>query len=101
MGKSRYSSNGTVGDMLATRPLAPVVADGLDQTDLLSGIKFTNYTVQRGDRLDVLAARFLNDDTYGWVIALVNGISYMLGLTPGQVLRIPNDVRDVLDRVLP
>ena len=76
----------------------------LDQTnaikepDTFEGINTFEYTVVRGDRLDHLASRFLNEDRYWWIIALVNNIVFPFP-EPGTRLRIPFSSRDVLDRV--
>ncbi len=103
MGKSRYSDTRVIdGKSYATFSL-PRIAAGLKQLDLLEGVKTTDYVYKRGDRLDHLAARFFGDDSYWWIIALVNGINYPFasgGLTPGRTLRIPSNVRDVLDKVV-
>jgi hypothetical protein len=71
--------------------------------DLLAGVATSDYTYQHGDRLDHLAAKFLGDDQYWWVIALVNGINYPFasgGLVPGVVLKIPVSVKDILDKIM-
>ena len=66
--------------------------------DTFDDISTFEYTVKVGDRLDHLAAKFLNDDRYWWVIALVsNKVSPFL--TPNEKIRIPFDVSEVLDRI--
>ncbi|MFZ0312667.1 MAG: LysM domain-containing protein [Candidatus Korobacteraceae bacterium] len=48
------------------------------------------YTVQQGDRLDRIAAKFLGDPLLAWLICDANGaiIPYLLVATPGTVLAI-------------
>ena len=50
-----------------------------------------NYNVAGGDRLDILAARFLADPILFWMIADANGAedSSDLTATPGRAIRIP------------
>lgn len=57
-------------------------------TDFLSDDNF--YTIVELDRLDVLAAKFLGDARFWWVIAEYNNIDYAEDLTVGQILRIPS-----------
>lgn len=66
--------------------------------DTFDGIRTIQYIVKLGDRLDHLAARFLNEDEYGWMIALVNDLVNPF-ITPGQKLKIPTSAQDVLDRM--
>jgi nucleoid-associated protein YgaU len=98
MARSRYAGTPVLsGSHYATwrQPLA-----GRLDTDLLDGVETFEYTFQIGDRMDTLAARFLGDDRYYWVIALVNNIVWPLGVTPGTVLLIPRDGRQVLDKLM-
>lgn len=65
---------------------------------IFNNIEYTEYVVKNGDRLDTLAAKFLNDDTYWWVLALFNGIRMPI-ITPGQKIRIPKSSSEVIDRL--
>jgi len=97
MARSRYSRLDVIdGDHYETFTLDQT--NMFREPDTFSGVKTREYVVKRGDRLDHLAARFLNDDKYWWVIALVSNISVPF-LTPRQKIRIPLDVNDVLDRL--
>jgi hypothetical protein len=48
------------------------------------------YTVQQGDRLDLIAAKYLGDPLMAWLICDANGAMNPQGLvaTPGRVLAI-------------
>lgn len=98
MARSRYSINPVIDKYYYGTWPNPVAArlDG----DLLEGVDSFEYTIAAGDRLDTLAARFFGDDQYYWVIALVNDIGWALSIRPGDKLRIPRDVRKVLDKLL-
>jgi len=97
MAKSRYSFSGIIDDNHFS-------SFTLDQTnrirevDTFRGVNTFEYVVKRGDRLDHLAARYLHDDRYYWVIALINSMT-MPVIGPGDKIRIPFDVNDVLDRI--
>lgn len=102
MAKSRYTDTPILNDRHFGMFRLPIRSLGLKEMDFLTGVRSFEYTYQVGDRLDQLAAKFYNDDAYWWLIALVNGINYPFasgGLIPGKTLRIPYDVKDVLDRL--
>lgn len=48
------------------------------------------YTSIDGDRLDILANRFLGRSDLWWIICDYNDIFFPLELEPGTVLRIPS-----------
>lgn len=103
MAKSRYSNTAIISSHHYATFSLPVLAKGYRNQDLLANVRTHQYTVNAGDRIDHLSARFFNDDQYWWVIALINGIIYPFssgGFKPGQVLKIPYDLRDVLDKFL-
>ena len=58
------------------------------------------HAVAEGDRLDLLAHRYLGDARLWWVIADANDIFWPMDLETGAVLRIPGYRRvhmDILD----
>jgi hypothetical protein len=103
MARSRYSNTPIIGRHHYSTFPANVRSRGLGTVNLLSGVRTTEYTIKVGDRIDHIAAKHLGDDQYWWVIALVNGINYPFssgGFTPGRLIKIPVDVKDVLDKLL-
>ncbi len=97
MARSRYSNTRIIdGHHYAT--WRNPVAERMDG-DILEGVKTFDYTFSIGDRLDILAAKYLGDDRYYWIIALVNNIIWPLGIEPGTTLRIPKDVTQVLEKL--
>ncbi|MHB0998523.1 MAG: LysM peptidoglycan-binding domain-containing protein [Armatimonadota bacterium] len=54
------------------------------------------HVVQAGDRIDLLAYRYLGDTTLWWVISDYNDIFFPLDLEVGVVLRIPSVERVVM-----
>lgn len=59
-----------------------------------------NYVITTlGDRFDILANNFYGDSTLWWVIPAANGIpGDSLYPEPGTQLRIPVDVRSILNQ---
>ena len=48
------------------------------------------HTVIEGDRLDLLAHRYLGDALLWWIICDYNDLFFPLALEPGLALRIPS-----------
>lgn len=48
------------------------------------------HIVQAGDRIDLLAYRYLGDPTLWWIICDYNDVFFPLDLEVGVVLRIPS-----------
>ncbi len=98
MGRSRYAGNPIVdGDHYATWR-DPTQADPLGP-DILDGVQTVEHALRLGERLDTIAHRYYGDSDYWWVIALANRIQDPFSLTVGQRLRIPTDVKSILDKV--
>jgi nucleoid-associated protein YgaU len=55
------------------------------------------HLVVDGDRVDLLAYRYLGDPTLWWIIGDVNDIGFPLELPSGVTLRIPSLARVMLD----
>ena len=62
----------------------------------LDAISTYSVRVNKFDRLDNLAAKYLGDGTYWWVIAIMNNLEWAFGFEEGQILLIPVNVQDVL-----
>lgn len=65
----------------------------------LDNIQTFSIRTTAEDRLDTLAARYLGDDTYWWIIAELNDIQWAFDFVPGKILKIPVNVEDVLKLV--
>jgi hypothetical protein len=65
-----------------------------DESDLIIELK-------DGDRIDVLAAQYLGDGTYWWVICMYNNISLPVGreIYPGRKIRIPKDINKIISYI--
>lgn len=97
MARSRYNRSNVI-DKREYATFTLEQSNSIKEPDTFNGIQVVSYTVKAGDRLDHLAATFLNDDKYYWAIALVNNLVSPF-ITPGQKLSIPIDIVQVLDRI--
>jgi len=53
---------------------------------------------EQGDRLDILALKYYNDETLWWIIAVANNLNdASYSITPGTQLRIPANVGKILN----
>lgn len=64
-----------------------------------SGIAARDLMIQEGDRLDILAEQLWGDSNYWRYLALFNGIGYFFDLVPGDIIRVPIDIQQVIRRV--
>ena len=55
-------------------------------------------TTVRGERLDNLAFKYYNDTSLWWVIAKANNINGKPVLPAGQVIRIPSNITEILEK---
>jgi hypothetical protein len=80
-------------DRISTFP--PIRSDDIKQDDDLI-IKFAE-----GDRIDILAQKFLGNTRYWWAICLLNDIHLMIGdsVKPGTMLRIPASINPILELI--
>ncbi len=51
-----------------------------------------------GDRLDTLAHNYYGDQTLWWVIAKANGVKGKPTLTVGEILRIPSNIVNIIEK---
>lgn len=64
-----------------------------------SDIPGTEFLIQEGDRLDIVAEQIYGKPEYWKLIAIYNNIGYFFDATPGTIIKLPNDINQVLDRV--
>jgi hypothetical protein len=105
MGRSRYFQTPVIQGKGLSEPAhyltynLPLQYSGYPRIDLLGDSNYAEYTWEFGDRLDRIANKYYQDDQYWWVIALVNAISYPLGIKVGTVIRIPLDINEILQKL--
>ena len=59
-------------------------------------IPVTYTKLQGAQRLDSIAYEKYGDASYWWIIAAASGIGWGLQVPPGTILRIPNNLAQVL-----
>lgn len=62
----------------------------------LDSVPSYNIRVNRFDRLDILAYKYLGSGEYWWMIALMNDLDWAFGFEEGQIMRIPVSAEDIL-----
>ena len=94
MSISRYMLNGKVrqGTGVGTSSSMSKIFNACENNQ----INFEIYVIEESQRLDHLAGLAYNSASYWWVIAAASGIGWGLQVPPGTVLRIPNNLADVL-----
>ena len=103
--KSRYAMNATIFNQDIGEPIhyatwnIPSALRGYTPFDLLGTTSAFQYVWQFGDRIDRLSAKFLGDDRYWWIIAIINQINYPLGIKVGTIILIPSSVQPILEKL--
>jgi nucleoid-associated protein YgaU len=67
--------------------------------DILDGIQTVDHVITSGDRLDLISKKYCGDEEYWWIIALVNRIADPFSLTAGQTLKVPTDIKPILNKI--
>lgn len=92
----RYSKAPVLGygTSYGTSYLIPLVRNGLAN----GSIRFEEFTLDEGERLDILAGKYYNDSSLYWVIATASNIGWGLQVPPGTRIILPNfdDVKKLL-----
>ncbi len=98
MGRSRYAGMRVIdGNHYATWE-DPTSSNTMGP-DILDGVETLDHVLVAGERLDIIAHRYYGDEDYWWVIALSNRIMDPFMLVVGTKLRIPSDVRSILNKI--
>ena len=73
------------GTRLGTSYAIPLI-----RQNIASGnIRYQDYVLQEGERLDTIAGQFYLDATLGWLIAAASNCGWILQCPPGTQLKIP------------
>lgn len=64
-----------------------------------SDIPGKEFLVQEGDRLDIVAEQVYGDAKYWRALAIYNNIGYFFDVKPGEIIKLPNDIQKVLNRI--
>jgi hypothetical protein len=74
------------GSRYGTSYAIPIIRENIKN----GNIRYQNYVLQGGERLDNIAGQVYLDATLAWVIAAASSIGYILQVPPGTQLKIPN-----------
>ena len=92
---NRYKNTKITKDPTGTRVYKPTVYPKIPikNSDLI-------ITSKEGERLETLAATHYGDTSLWWIIAAANNLGKgTMKLTPGEEIRIPRDIRSVLNNL--
>ena len=92
---NRYKNTKITKDPTGTRVYKPTIYPKIPikNFDLI-------ITLKVGDRLEKLAATHYGDTSLWWIIAAANNLGKgTMKLTPGEEIRIPRDIRSVLNNL--
>ncbi len=92
---NRYKNTKITKDPTGTRVYKPTVYPKIPikNSDLI-------ITPKEGERLETLAATHYGDTSLWWIIAAANNLGKgTMKLTPGEEIRIPRDIRSVLNNL--
>ena len=92
---NRYKNTKITKDPTGTRVYKPTVYPKIPikNSDLI-------ITPKEGERLETLAATHYGDTSLWWIIAAANNLGKgTMKLTPGERIRIPRDIRSVLNNL--
>lgn len=64
-----------------------------------SDIAGQEFLVQEGDRLDIIAEQIYGKPDYWRAIAIYNDIDYFFDVKPGEIIKLPKDINQILDRL--
>lgn len=84
----RYGRTITIdfGTKFGTSYVIPLLRENIK----VGNIRYEEYVLQQGERLDTIAGQFYLDGTLWWVIAAASNIGNVLQVPPGTKLKIPN-----------
>ncbi len=64
-----------------------------------SDIPGRELVIQEGDRLDIIAEQVYGNPEYWRAIAIYNNVGYFFDIKPGVIIKLPEKIQDVLDRL--
>ena len=79
-----------MGTRFGTSYIIPLIRQNIKN----GNIRYQDYVLKGGERLDTIAGQFYLDSTLWWVIAAASDIGWGLQVPPGTQLKLPN-IEDV------
>lgn len=90
---NRYRSDRRIrgGKLLATNTSIRNIRNGIRS----GRIKTRFVRTKEGERLDIIAAKYLGDARLWWVVAACSGVGWAMQVPPGTVLNIPVNIAEI------
>lgn len=87
---NRYRSDRRIrgGKLLATNESINKIKSGIRN----GTIKVSRYKSKEGERLDIIAAKYLGDGRLWWVLAACSNVGWALQIPPGTIIQIPKGI---------
>lgn len=84
---NRYRSDRRIkgGSLLASNESVNKIKSAIRNGTL----KYKRYKSKEGERLDIIAAKYLGDGRLWWVLAACSNIGWALQIPPGTIIQIP------------
>ena len=90
---NRYRSDRRIrgGQLLATNAAINKIKSGIRN----GTIRTRRYKMKEGERLDMIAARFLGEGRLWWVLAACSNIGCALQIPPGTLINVQIDLNRI------
>ena len=90
---NRYRSDRRIrgGKLLATNTSIRNIRNGVRS----GRIKTRFVRTKEGERLDIIAAKYLGDARLWWIVAACSGVGWAMQVPPGTVLNIPVNIAEI------
>lgn len=90
---NRYRSDRRIrgGKLLATNTSIRNIRNGIRS----GRIKTRFVRIKEGERLDIIAAKYLGDARLWWIVAACSGVGWAMQVPPGTVLNIPVNIAEI------
>ena len=90
---NRYRSDRRIrgGKLLATNTSIRNIRNGIRS----GRIKTRFVRTKEGERLDIIAAKYLGDARLWWIVAACSGVGWAMQVPPGTVLNIPVNIAEI------
>jgi hypothetical protein len=90
---NRYRSDRRIkgGTLLATNQSVNKIKTGIRN----GTIRTRRYKTKEGERLDIIAAKYLGEGRLWWILAATSNIGWGLQVPPGTLINIPVDLNRI------
>ena len=75
-----------IGYRYGTSDAIPTIRENIKN----GNIKYEEYTLTEGTRLDILAGQLYGDGRLYWILAAASNVGWVCQCPPGTLIRVPN-----------